>query len=492
MSASAIPEHASHSPEKSRALSLATLAHLDEVVAQPAYDPLAVSIGIVHLGPGAFHRAHQAVYADDALGDDPRWGICAVSLRSSDLRDALRDQDGLYTVAILDASISYRVIGSLREILVAAEEPARVIARLAAESTRMVTLTVTEKGYCLDGSGRLDVGHADIRHDLLHPQAPVSAIGYLVEGLRARRAAGIAPFTTICCDNLTDNGHKLRAAVIVLARANDPELALWIEREAAFPCTMVDSIVPATDAALRARVTAIGGLVDQWPVQREAFAQWVIEDRFCNATPDWARLGVTITDDVGGYESAKLRLLNGAHSALAYLGLAAGHGSVAEAMADAPLAAFVRSLMREDIRPAVNVPRGLDIDRYIDVVLDRFRNPAMRHELAQIAWDGSKKLPFRLLGTISDALAAKRPIERLCIPIAAWMQFVCGKAGGDRRITDPLADRLLEIGDACTGEAGADVARFLELDTVFPSDLRGSPTFFAALNAAYSELQTTR
>lgn len=492
MSASVLSGLAPPSPDAPRGLSLATRDQLDDAVARPGYDPRTVSIGIVHLGPGAFHRAHQAVYADDALVDDPRWGICAVSLRSSDLRDALREQDGLYTVAVLDAQVSYRVIGSLREILVAAEDPARVVARLAAESTRMVTLTVTEKGYCLDGNGRLDVGHDDIRHDLLHPQAPVSAIGYLVEGLRARRAAGVAPFTTICCDNLTDNGHKLRAAVIVLARANDPELAAWIEREAAFPCTMVDSIVPATDAALRSRVATVGALVDCWPVQREAFSQWVIEDRFCNAAPDWARLGVTITDDVAGYESAKLRLLNGAHSALAYLGLAAGHGSVAEAMADSRLADFVRTLMREDIRPAVNVPRGLDIDRYIDNVLARFRNPAMRHELAQIAWDGSKKLPFRLLGTISDALAAGRPIDRLCAPIAAWMHFVRAKAQGDRRIIDPLAERLLGIADACTGDATGDVARFLTLDTVFAPALRDDPAFARAVATSYAAQQGAR
>jgi fructuronate reductase len=249
---------------------------------------------------------------------------------------------------------------------------------------------------------------------------------------------------------------------------------------------MVDSIVPATDDGVRARVAGALGVEDRWPVQREAFAQWVIEDRFCNDVPDWARIGVTLTDDVAGYESAKLRLLNGAHSTLAYMGLAAGHASVAEAMADANLAAFVRTLMQEDIRPAVRVPRGFDIDAYIDAVLARFRNPAMRHALAQIAWDGSQKLPFRLLGTLRDALAARRPVERLCRPLAAWMHFVCSTARGDRRITDPLAERLLVIGDACTGDAGADVARFLAIESMFGDDLPREPRVVAALVVAYA------
>jgi fructuronate reductase len=372
-------------------------------VARPGYDPRKVAIGIVHLGPGAFHRAHQAVYADALLHDDPRWGICAVSLRTRDLREALAPQDGLYTVAVLDAEVSWRVIGSLREILVAADDADRIYRRLAAPTTRIVTLTVTEKGYCLDGKGALDMAHPHIRHDLDHPRAPISAVGVLVEGLRQRREAGTAPFTKICCDNLTDNGRKLGAAVIALAESNDPDLAGWIETEAAFPCTMVDSIVPATDAALRNRVREVIGAQDHWPVQREAFSQWVIEDRFCNEMPDWSALGVTITDDVAGYESAKLRLLNGAHSTLAYIGLARGYTSVSEAMADTALAEFVRALMIEDIKPSVRIPRGLDIDAYIEAVLQRFRNPAIRHELAQIAWDGSQKLPFRILGAIEGS-----------------------------------------------------------------------------------------
>jgi len=475
-------------PAADSALTPDTLARMPAGIERPAYDARQIAIGVVHLGPGAFHRAHQAWFFDALLGDDPRWGISAVSLRSPDLRDALVGQDGLYTVATLDAVIGYRVIGALRERLVAAEDPQRVLNRLAAPTTHIVTLTITEKGYCLAGDGTLDFSHPDIVRDLADPDTPVSAIGYLVAALARRHAAGLDPFTVISCDNLADNGHRLGAAVIALAACRDEALARWIQARGAFPRTMVDSIVPATDDALRERVTAATGLIDRWPVQRERFAQWVIENRFSSATPDWASVGVTITDDVGGFESAKLRLLNGAHSTLAYLGLARGHTSVAEAMTDDPLVGFVRTMMIQDIRPSVRAPNGFDVDAYVEAVLQRFRNPAIRHELAQIAWDGSQKLPFRLLGTISDALAAGRGIARLCVPIAAWMHFVRRKALGDRRLTDPLASTLLAIGDACEDRAETDVPRFLALENVFPAALRGDRRFIDALMRAHARL----
>ncbi|MBS7458166.1 mannitol dehydrogenase family protein [Coralloluteibacterium stylophorae] len=467
----------------------ASLAQASAATRRPGYDPDAVAIGIVHLGPGAFHRAHQAEFADSVLASDPRWGICAVSLHSTGVRDALMPQDGLYTAATLDAEIGFRVIGSIREVLVAPEDPERVLARLAAAGTHLVTLTITEKGYCLDADGALDATHPDVAHDRAHPHIPRSAIGYLVEGLRRRRAAGLAPFTVLSCDNLVDNGHRLGAAVRALAAANDRGLAAWIESEGAFPRTMVDSIVPATDDALRARVAAATGLRDAWPVQREAFTQWVIEDRACGPMPDLAAVGATLTDDVPAYVQAKLRLLNGAHSTLAYLGLLAGHASVGEAMDDAALAGFVRVLMREDILPSLRAPQGLDLDAYVDAVLARFRNPSIRHALAQIAWDGSQKLPFRLFGTIADALAAGRGIDRLCLPVAAWMHFVRQRAGAGERVTDPLAERLFELGRACDGSAAADVPRFLALHDVFPPALRESPAFREALAQAYDCLR---
>jgi fructuronate reductase len=466
-------------------LSDATLSKVRAGVERPAYDRSRVEVGVVHLGPGAFHRAHQAFYFDALLKDDPRWAVSAVALRSPGVRDALAPQDGLYALEILDETPRRRVIGVLKELLVATETPDAVLARLAAPTTRLVTLTVTEKGYALGADGCLDLNHPDIRADLEGKAAPRSAVGWLVEGLRLRRKAGLTPFTTLSCDNLSDNGGKLAKAVQAFAAERDPDLAAWIEGEARFPRTMVDSITPASDDALRARTREALGLVDAWPVQREAFTQWVVEDG--TDGPDWASVGVQVASEVDGYERAKLRLLNGAHSSLAYLGLLRGHATVAEAMGDAPLADFIRTLMTEDIRPLLRPPSGLDLDGYIAAVLGRFRNTAVRHELQQIAWDGSQKLPVRLLSSLREAIAAGRPVGRLAVPIAAWMRFVRARALAGEPPTDPLAERLTAIGRQCA-DAADDVGRFLELEPVFGDDLPRSAPFVVALETAYAAL----
>jgi fructuronate reductase len=492
------------SPDKF--LSRARLDQVGAEVARPAYldrvgveaerahrdqGPALLPTGIVHFGPGAFHRVHQAWYVDKLLADDPRWSICGVSLRSSEVRDALAPQDGLYTLAALDEHVSFQVIGSLREILVAPEDPERVLERLSAPTTRVVTITVTEKGYCLDPAGDLDTGHADIQRDLRQPHRPTSLIGFLVEGLRRRRDAGsggLLPLTVISCDNLIDNGARLARTVGQLADLREPRLSRWIEDHVRFPRTMVDSITPATTDELRARVSGVLGMEDRWPVQRESFVQWVLEDRLAPGGPDWASAGVTLTDDVAGYDHAKLRLLNGAHSSLAYLGLLAGHETVAEAMGDERLSSLVTTMMKEDVRPTLRAPRGLDLNAYIDAILRRFRNPAIRHALTQIAWDGSQKLPIRLLGTIRDSLDAGRPIERLCVPIAGWMHFVRRQAARGERVTDPLAERLFEVGRACQNQSRLDMPAFLGLGTVFPERLVQDATFTNALARAYDDL----
>ena len=469
-------------------LSPGHLGRLRPEVRRPAYQRGTHSPGIVHFGPGAFHRAHQAWVADELLTHDPRWSIAAVSLRNPEFRDALLPQGGLYTLATLDQAVSYRVIGALQELLVAPEDPERVLARLSASTTRVVTITVTEKGYCLDAAGALDTSHADIQRDLEHPGQPRSLIGYLVEGLRRRRAANLAPLTVISCDNLVDNGVRLGRAVRQLAELRDPGLARWIEDHTHFPRTMVDSITPATTTALREQVTAASGLRDRWPVQRESFLQWVLEDTVAATGPDWASVGVTLTDDVPAYDRAKLRLLNGAHSTLAYLGLLAGHETVAQAMQDSRLAAFVTALMQEDVRPTLRAPRGLDLPAYIETILRRFRNPAIRHALAQIACDGSQKLPFRLMGTIADNLAAGRRIDRLCVPVAAWMHFVRRQAARGERVTDPLSERLFEIGRACQNRSMPDLPLFFALPTVFPGNLVEAAPFTHAVAQAYDDL----
>jgi fructuronate reductase len=505
------------SPDKF--LSRASLDQVGGEVARPANrQPPTLPTGIVHFGPGAFHRVHQAWYVDKLLADDPRWSICGVSLRSSEVRDALAPQDGLYTVATLDEHVSFQVIGSLREILVAPEDPERVLARLSAPTTRVVTITVTEKGYCLDVAGDLDTHHTDIQRDLSQPYRPTSLIGFLVEGLRRRRDAGGAggaggargaggaggaggtagaagagsvgamPLTVISCDNLIDNGARLARAVGQFADMREPGLSHWIEDHVRFPRTMVDSITPATTDELRARVSGVLGMEDRWPVQRESFVQWVLEDRLAAGGPDWASAGVTLTDDVAGYDHAKLRLLNGAHSSLAYLGLLAGHETVADAMGDERLSSLVTTMMKEDVRPTLRAPRGLDLNAYIDAILRRFRNPAIRHALAQIAWDGSQKLPIRLLGTIRDSLDAGRPIERLCVPIAGWMHFVRRQAARGERVTDPLAERLFAVGRACQNRSRLDVPKFVGVREVFPERLVQDATFINALARAYDDL----
>jgi fructuronate reductase len=432
----------------------------------------ALATGIVHFGPGAFHRAHQADYVQRLLGHDPRWGIAAVSLRSAGTVDALRRQQGRYTLAILDAVPAFRTIRAHRRFL-GPGDGAAVRALLADPAIRIVTSTVTEKGYCLAGDGSLDFGHPDIVHDRAQPHAPRSLIGWLALGLADRRAAGVAPFTTLCCDNMAGNGDKLRAAVRAFTGA---ELA----DEARFPNTMVDSITPATDEALRRRVREATGFADAVPVAREAYSAWVIEDALPPGGPDFAAAGATITADVAIWEQAKLRMLNGAHSALAYLGLLRGHGTVADAMADPWLAGFAAAMLRDEVVPTLRA--DFDLGAYAAEILARFRNPAIRHRLTQIAWDGSQKLPYRLLDTIADCRAAGRPFSRLALAVAAWMRFVQRAGAG---AVDSLAASFAALPTA--DEALLD--RLLGLRQVFPAALAADAEVRAAFRAGLAALE---
>jgi fructuronate reductase len=433
-------------------------------------------IRFVHFGPGAFHRAHQADYVDRLLKDDPSCGIAAVSLRSAGTIEAMKRQQGRYTLAILDETTSFRRIAAHRAFF-GPGEAAGVRRMLGDPAVAIVSSTVTEKGYCLAADGSLDFEHPDIVHDLDAPQAPVSIVGWLALGLADRRAAGAAPFTPLCCDNMVANGSKLGAAVAAFAARRDPELGRWIDGEVCFPDTMVDSITPASDERLRALVRA-QGYDDDIPVSREAYAEWVIENVLPPGAPDLFSAGVTMAADVGAWERAKLRILNGAHSTLAYLGLLIGHETVAEAMADAALAAFVERLIRHDIAPSLE-PSPIDLERYAAEILRRFRNPAIGHRLSQIAWDGTQKLPYRLLDTIGDALAAGRSVERLAVPIAAWMLFVQRQARAGAEIVDPLAPRLAEIG-LCDDAP----ERLLALRQLFPAALAERRAFREAVLGA--------
>jgi fructuronate reductase len=456
-------------------------------IATPVYDRDRVSVGVVHFGPGAFHRVHQAFYFDQVLAHDNRWGICEVALQSTGVRDALNGQDGLYTLAILGQQSGFHIVGAAKEFLVARESSSAVLARLVNPDIRVVTATITEKGYCLAASGGLDFAHPEVRHDLEHPDRPRTFVAYLVAALRKRRDQGTAPFNVISCDNLTANGRRVRGAVIDFAGATQPDLIPWLENEVAFPGTMVDSITPATDDALRLRIKEQLGFEDYWPVQRESFTQWVIEDAFRGEVPDWSRVGVNVSSDVQGYEKAKLRLLNGAHSSLAYIGSLAGFETVSQAMTDPSLSNFIADLMRHEISATVAAPRDLDLSGYISSLLQRFRNPMLPHRLAQIAWDGSQKIPFRLLGTIADLLAVDRPIDKLCVPIAAWFQFIKRKAANNDKLVDPIAARLLAIGGTCNGTAN-DCRMFLQLTDTFPRELAKHPKLIAGIESAYGTL----
>jgi fructuronate reductase len=446
-------------------------------------------IGIVHLGLGAFFRAHGALYVEDAMaasGGD--WGILGVSLRNPGIRDALAPQGGLYTaLELAPDGPRARVAGAVQGVLVAPENPQAVLDAMAGPGVRIVSLTVTEKGYCHEpATGRLNPDHPDIRHDLAHP-LPVSAPGYLVRALQLRRAAGLLPFTALTCDNLPGNGPLLCGLVLDLARRIDPALADWIETHGRFPATMVDRIVPATTPEDVARVAALTGLQDAAPVVHEPFCQWVIEDDFVGgARPDLGAVGAQMVRDVAPFELMKLRMLNGSHSALAYLGYLAGHQTIADCMADPAFRSFVRRLWEQEIIPALTPPPGVDLPAYAAALEDRFANPAIRHRTWQIAMDGSQKLPQRILGTLEANLAAGRPSPGLMLAIAGWMTYVGGvdEHGAPVDVRDPLAARLRALSD---GPPEARVAALLSVREVFPPAL--VPMIAPGVTEAFRTLQ---
>jgi fructuronate reductase len=477
-------------PASAPRLGSKTLSAAKPGVVLPEYDRSKTQIGIVHFGPGAFHRGHQGCYFDTLLAKDPRWAISGAELLPTGLAAEAVPQDHLYVVAQLDAQIKYRVVGSHTEYLKAYGQADKIFARLNDPNVKLVTMTVTEKGYCLDGAGELQLDHPAIAADLANPTAPKSLVGWVTEGLARRKAAKMVPFVPVSCDNMVMNGHKLHGAVLKYAEARgDRDLLAWIRDNVRFPSTMVDSITPAATEELKDRIEREVGLRDEAPVQREAFLQWVVEDILGPDSPDLASVGAEMTKDVAAYEFAKLRLLNGAHSTLAYAGLMRGRDSVGEAMADTKLSHCVERMMREDIIPTLRPAPGFDFGAYVTDLLYRFRNPALTHKLIQIASDGSQKLPIRILGPLTDAMKAGRSIHRFTVSLGAWMRFVVRQAKAGTELQDPLAARLVDIGKACTGHAEADVSRFLALREVFPMDLAETPKFHTALLKAYTDFE---
>lgn len=471
-------------------LSSATLAALPASVARPAYDRSTVTPGIVHLGIGAFHRAHQAVYVEDCLARGERdWGIVGASLRRPDTQEALQPQDGLYGLAVRSgAGTQWRVVGSVIDLCVARPGEDTLLARMCDPRVRIVSLTVTEKGYCHDpATGALDESHPAIRADLASPHAPSSAIGLMVEALARRRAAGIAPFTILSCDNLPANGHTVAGLVARFARLRDADLGAYVAGEVACPSTMVDRIVPATTDADRAEAAQALGLADAWPIMTEPFSQWVVEDHFPSGRPDFGAVGVELVSDVAPYELMKLRMLNGAHSTLAYCGLLMGHETVADAIADPRLARVVDALWQAAAR---TLPGGLDTAGYAARLRERFANPALRHRLIQIAMDGSQKLPQRLLGTVRDLLKTGAPVEPLLPGIAAWLLHLRGRRddGTTYAINDPLASTIAALSPEPGEDPEATVLRLLSLNSVFGADLARDPAFTRPLVALHGRM----
>lgn len=423
------------------------------------YPRAQLSQGIVHLGVGAFQRAHMAQATDAAIiaTGDLRWGITGVSLRSADTRDALAPQQGLYTLAIRDADEhgkpreQLQVVHCLTNLLVTPEDAAAVSESIASAATRIVSLTVTEKGYLDTNAG--------------------STLDVLARGLALRQHRGTAPLTLMSLDNLPSNGEVLRERLLAHARSVDAPLARWIETHCSFPCSMVDRIVPRSTDADRQSISARLGLQDAWPVVGEPFFDWVIEDRFAAGRPEWQHGGARFVTDAKPFETLKLRLVNGSHSALAYLGAMAGWRSVDQAIAVPALRRYLDALMRDEIAPTLPALAGLDLGAYRARLLQRFANPALQHQTRQIAMDGSQKLPQRLLGSVRDRLAAGQPIERLALAVAAWLHYLRGvdELGLSHDIQDPLAPALAaELARAeATGSVHASVALLASFAPVF-------------------------
>ena len=435
---------------------------------------------MIHLGPGAFFRAFNAPYTADAGGD---WGIAAVSLRSSGIRDALAAQDYVYTAASLGTDgMSPKVVEVLNNVLVAPENPAAVIDAMADPAVEIVTMTITEKGYCHNpATGELRLDHADIQHDLGNPAAPRSALGFIVAALGKRRADGTAAFTVLSCDNLPDNGALTRRVILDFARALDAELADWIAEKVRFPATMVDRITPATTQSDINKLQALTGFQDPACVVHEPFRQWVIEDDFNTERPDWQLAGAQFVQDVAAFEAMKLRCLNGTHSALAYLGYLSGYQTVADVVAVPEFVKLLEKLWTEEIIPTVQQPEGEDVPAYCRALLVRFQNPAIQHRTWQIAMDGSQKLPQRILGTMADNLASGGPIEGLALVVAAWMKYAGGidERGQAIDLRDPLADELRRANGP---------EDFLAMTAIFDPTLAANPRFRNAVMDAVEHL----
>jgi mannitol-1-phosphate/altronate dehydrogenase len=470
-------------------LSSGTLEAVGRSLPIPRYVRKAHPPGITHVSVGNFHRAHQALYVDEALArGEKEWGIHAVGALPADrsMVEALTRQDGLYTLVERNGDrAAARVIGSLFGATHAPSDPEGVVEQLAAPETRIVTLTITENGYGHDpATGQLDRTRDDVTWDLSGRLPRRTCLGMIVEALARRERAGRAPLTVLSCDNIPSNGDTARRLALELAEARSRPLARWIERNISFPNGMVDRITPASMPQGRELVNALYGVRDAIPVLTEPFRQWVIEDRFVSGRPNWEESGVLMVDDVRPYELAKIRLLNVSHSALAYPGILAGLTFVHEAVRNSSIAGFVCQMMDEEIAPGLDRVPGMDIAEYADTLMTRFSNEAIADRLERICMDGSRKLSIQLFPIVRERLSAGQPIRRLAYVIASWLTYLRGRDDHGRTIAviDPLSDRLARMGGVATSFSDWSGSG------LFPADLLQSTDFSNEVSRALNAI----
>ncbi|CAA0093600.1 Polyol:NADP oxidoreductase [Zhongshania aliphaticivorans] len=444
-------------------------------------------VGIVHLGIGAFHRAHQAWYTEQVLAQfGGHWRITGVSLRSERVHAQLAPQDCLYTLEIRDGAKRERqLIGAIANILVAPKEPENVIAALAAADTSVVTLTITEKGYYLAPStGELAKDHIDLQHDREHIKQPRTALGFLTAAMAERRQQQRPGLTVISCDNMSTNGKKLRQALLEFSRIIDPTLADWIAKHCRFPNTMVDRIVPATTPDDLRHLEHELGLEDQGAVFSEPFSQWIIEDNFAGPVPQWNKVGVQYVADVTPFENMKLRLLNASHSAIAYIGAVAGYNTVDQVIAKPSLHRFIEKLMQEEAAPTLRMPATFDLNAYQQNLLQRFANSALQHQCQQIAIDGSQKIPNRLFPILRWQLQYHGSISLTTAALAAWVRYLQGvdEFGNRYSIEDPMAAQFAAIFKDQRKSARTALVELRQIETLFPADIASNDKVFSAID----------
>lgn len=451
---------------------------------RPHYNRQAMISRIVHLGFGAFHRAHQALFTDRLLNKgNSDWAICEVNIVGGEtLINDIRKQDHLYTVLEKAASSKKAfIIGSVKESLLAPIDGIEAILnKMADPIVEIVSLTVTEKGYCiLPGGTGLDLNNPLIKADLVNPTVPQSAPGVIVEALARRMQKGIASFTALSCDNIPENGLILKKAVLDLAKARDVKLAQWIEKNTTFPCTMVDRIVPAaTPETLTEIQTELGGMMDPCGIACEPFIQWVIEDNFVTRRPNWNEVGAEFVQDVVPYEEMKLRMLNGSHSFLAYLGYLAGYQHINDCMNDNHYKQATKQLMMQEQAPTLHVPANVNLQAYADQLIERFSNPALQHKTWQIAMDGTQKLPQRMLDSIRFHIKQGSNFSLLALGVAGWIRYIGGIDDNHNPIDvrDPMAEKLKDT--VKNSKDGIErVNKLLSLKTIFGNDLLDNTQF---------------